>query len=103
MTVTEITSKRGKTADDRAAAVADAGILASLPRRRMRIIPFLITLAAVALAGALGWAMWDAYMGAPWTRDAPCAPMSSRWRRRLPAASSSCPSSTTDTFARAIC
>ena len=39
-------------------------------RRRIRIIPFLITLAAVALAGLLGWAMWGAYMGAPWTRDA---------------------------------
>ena len=24
---------------------------------------------ALAVAGALGWAMWDAYMGAPWTRD----------------------------------
>jgi RND family efflux transporter MFP subunit len=23
----------------------------------------------IAVAGALGWAMWDAYMGAPWTRD----------------------------------
>ena len=32
-------------------------------------IPILITLATVALAGLLGWAMWDAYMGAPWTRD----------------------------------
>ena len=29
----------------------------------------MITLAAVALAVALGWAMWDAYAGAPWTRD----------------------------------
>ena len=33
------------------------------------MIPFLITLATVALAGLLGWAMWNAYMGAPWTRD----------------------------------
>jgi multidrug resistance efflux pump len=32
--------------------------------------PFLITLAAVALAGLLGWAMWGVYMGAPWTRNA---------------------------------
>ena len=23
----------------------------------------------MALAVPLGWAMWDAYMGAPWTRD----------------------------------
>jgi multidrug resistance efflux pump len=36
----------------------------------MRLIPFLITLATVALAGLLGWAMWSVYMGAPWTRNA---------------------------------
>src|SRR5262245_26438186 len=38
--------------------------------RRIRIVPFLITLAAVVLAVFLGWAMWGAYMDAPWTRDA---------------------------------
>jgi len=38
-------------------------------RRRVRIVPLLITLVAVGAAGALGWAMWNAYMGAPWTRD----------------------------------
>ena len=38
------------------------------PRRRLRVGP-LLTLAAVAVAGVLGRAMWDAYMGAPWTRD----------------------------------
>src|SRR6516165_1064325 len=37
--------------------------------RRLRALPFLITLVTVALAGVLGRAMWDAYMGAPWTRD----------------------------------
>ena len=36
---------------------------------RFRIIPLLITLAATAVAGALGWAMWGTYMGTPWTRD----------------------------------
>jgi RND family efflux transporter MFP subunit len=35
----------------------------------LRIIPVLITLAAVAVALPLSWVMWDAYMGAPWTRD----------------------------------
>jgi multidrug resistance efflux pump len=40
------------------------------PRRRLRIFPFLITLFAIALACALGWVTWNAYMGAPWTRDA---------------------------------
>ena len=29
----------------------------------------MITLVAIALAGVLGRAMWNAYMGAPWTRD----------------------------------
>jgi multidrug resistance efflux pump len=38
-------------------------------RPRLRIIPVFITLVTVALAVPLAWAMWDAYMGAPWTRD----------------------------------
>jgi multidrug resistance efflux pump len=37
---------------------------------RFRIVPILITLATVALAVPLGWATWNTYMGAPWTRDA---------------------------------
>jgi RND family efflux transporter MFP subunit len=39
------------------------------PMRALRIFPLMITLAAVAVAVVLGRAMWDAYMGAPWTRD----------------------------------
>src|SRR5262249_20597140 len=39
------------------------------PRRRLQIFPLLITLAVIAVAVVLGRAMWDAYMGAPWTRD----------------------------------
>src|SRR6201981_1442760 len=38
-------------------------------RQRFRIFPLLITLAVIAVAVVLGWAMWGAYMGAPWTRD----------------------------------
>ena len=38
-------------------------------RRRLRIVPLLITLVAIAGAGVSGWATWNAYMGAPWTRD----------------------------------
>src|SRR5262245_56253122 len=38
-------------------------------RRRIRFFPLVITLAAIAVAVVLGRAMWDAYMGAPWTRD----------------------------------
>ena len=77
MTATEIKSKRGKTGDrapsdrdacPRTVSVAEPAARATV-RPRMRIAPVLITLATVALAVLLGWAMWDAYMGAPWTRD----------------------------------
>jgi multidrug resistance efflux pump len=62
-------AKSTKTADER-----DAVWSPDLPARhkvrpRVRIIPVLITLVTVALAVPLGWSMWDAYMGAPWTRD----------------------------------
>jgi multidrug resistance efflux pump len=71
MTVTDVTAKRDKAADD-----LDRGVPSRPPesrtaaRRGMEIRPFLITLAAVALAGLLGWAMWGVYMEGPWTRDA---------------------------------
>jgi multidrug resistance efflux pump len=35
----------------------------------VRVVPLLITLIAVAIGGALTWAMWNTYMGTPWTRD----------------------------------
>ena len=38
------------------------------PRRRLAL-PFIVTAIAVAIAVVLGGAMWNAYMGAPWTRD----------------------------------
>ena len=38
-------------------------------RLRNRIVPILITVGTVALAALLAWAMWEAYMSAPWTRD----------------------------------
>jgi multidrug resistance efflux pump len=38
-------------------------------RRRFHFFPLLITLAVIAVAVVLGGAMWDVYMGAPWTRD----------------------------------
>jgi multidrug resistance efflux pump len=36
---------------------------------RLRALPILLTLIAVALAGVLSWGMWQAYMASPWTRD----------------------------------
>src|SRR5216684_297022 len=44
--------------------------LKSVPeQRRRRALPFIVTAIAVAVAGVFGIAMWNAYMGAPWTRD----------------------------------
>ena len=60
MSATEVVSKHGKFAPEPRSGLG----------RRVRVMPILVTLAAVALAGLLGWAAWDVYMGAPWTRDA---------------------------------
>src|SRR6201990_1654201 len=40
------------------------------PSRGRGVAPVLLTVLIVAIAVLLGLAMWDAYMGAPWTRDA---------------------------------
>ena len=71
MTVTDVTSKRDKAVDylDRDAPSRPPESRTAT-RRSIEIRPFLITSAAVALAGLLGWAMWGVYMEAPWTRDA---------------------------------
>jgi multidrug resistance efflux pump len=71
MTVTEVTSKRDTTADDldRSAPLLPQETRTAT-RRGLGLRPFLITLAAVALAGLLGWAMWRVYIEGPWTRDA---------------------------------
>jgi multidrug resistance efflux pump len=64
------TKSRRETADESSAAVrAPDPPVRETTRRRLRIFPLLITLATVAVAVVLGQAMWDAYMGAPWTRD----------------------------------
>jgi RND family efflux transporter MFP subunit len=36
---------------------------------RIRLAPILITLGTVVVAALLTWEVWQAYMGAPWTRD----------------------------------
>jgi multidrug resistance efflux pump len=38
-------------------------------KSRISVAPILITLGTVAVAALLTWATWQAYMGAPWTRD----------------------------------
>jgi multidrug resistance efflux pump len=69
MADTQTKAKSGKTAADRDATRSPEPLIRETVKRRLRIVPLLITLATVALAVPLGWATWDAYMGAPWTRD----------------------------------
>jgi multidrug resistance efflux pump len=68
MSDTETTSEHSGTADVHVVQFAQPA-----PRKmheaRIRAIPLFITLATAGLAVVLGWAMWEAYMGAPWTRD----------------------------------
>src|SRR5260370_2494360 len=61
-------SERGKSADLRVVSAPQPAARA-MRRIRIRIVPFLITLAATGLAAAFGWATWNAYMETPWTRD----------------------------------
>jgi multidrug resistance efflux pump len=71
MPIAEVTSNRTETGDDHdKTAPSSPPESRAVTRHRIAMGPFLITLAAVMLAGLLGWKMWDAYMGAPWTRDA---------------------------------
>jgi multidrug resistance efflux pump len=39
------------------------------PASRLRAVPVLVTLIGLVLAAIGTWAMWQAYMAAPWTRD----------------------------------
>ena len=70
MAATEVELRRGSAAGDPAIAPVPEPTPPSTPEPpRFRILPVLVTLGAVGLAALLGWAMWDAYLGAPWTRD----------------------------------
>jgi multidrug resistance efflux pump len=69
MADTQTKAKSGKTAADSDDNWSPEPRTLVRVKRRLRIVPLLITLATVALAVPLAWAMWDAYMGAPWTRD----------------------------------
>ena len=64
----------GRPKDEEVAAFSAVPSIAptsgGMRRRRFRVVPYLATLATVSIAAALGWAMWETYMGTPWTRDA---------------------------------
>src|SRR5262249_47664789 len=65
----ETRTKRDAPADRPADVWSSESASRATPRRRLRIVRLLITLAALAVAGVLGRAMWNAYMGTAWTRD----------------------------------
>src|SRR5438309_7076310 len=69
MSEVEAKAKRGAKLDSPAAVWSPEPAPRNPPRRRLRILPLLITLVVIAAAVVLGRAMWDVYMGAPWTRD----------------------------------
>src|ERR1700730_13751671 len=70
MSEVETKAKREAPADAPAAVWSPEPAPRETPRRRrLRVLPLLITLAAIALAVVLGRTLWGAYMGAPWTRD----------------------------------
>ena len=74
MSEVETKSERGKGADLRGKSAEVHVVRPAQPpprttKARIRIVPLLITLATTGIAAVLGWAMWNVYMGAPWTRD----------------------------------
>jgi multidrug resistance efflux pump len=69
MSQIEAKSKPEASKIDREIGWSPDPLAGAAPPRRRRFLAFLITLAVVALAVGLGRAMWDSYMGAPWTRD----------------------------------
>jgi multidrug resistance efflux pump len=68
MSEAENTPERGKSADLHVVDPTEP-TTRTTRTKRIRIVPFLITCVTTGIAIAFGWAMWNAYMAAPWTRD----------------------------------
>ena len=60
MSGVELKANDGKTL----AGIKRGSVLSSI-----RVVPFLVTALAVAVAAVAGWQAWQYYMGSPWTRD----------------------------------
>ncbi len=67
MSASEANSEQGRIVD--LPARRGAGMPRTVSKALIRTIPLLITLTTIAVAVVLGWAMWNTYMGKPWTRD----------------------------------
>ena len=61
--------RRPVTTEMEPAVTPTAPLERAIRPHRRRALPLSITLGAVVIAIALGREMWNAYMGAPWTRD----------------------------------
>jgi multidrug resistance efflux pump len=93
MADTELKSRQDVAPNAPAADRLPTPDLALRRRSRIRILPLLLTLIAIAAAAWLGRAMWDVYMEAPWTRDGTVrayvvtiAPEVADWVVKLPVA-----------------
>jgi RND family efflux transporter MFP subunit len=63
-------AKRGAAVGDRESSwPAEVTVRPAARKSWRRIVPFLLTLAVIAIATPLVWAMWNVYVAAPWTRD----------------------------------
>src|SRR5260370_25887152 len=69
MSEVETEAKREAAGDSPAAGWAADPVGRAAAGGRLGVFALLITLVTIALATGLGLAMWNAYMGAPWTRD----------------------------------
>src|ERR1700719_2198778 len=69
MSQVETEAKREAAGDIPAAVWAPDPAARAVPRRRLRVVPALVTLGSAALAIVLGQAMWRVYVEARWTRD----------------------------------
>lgn len=65
----ETEAKHETPGDDPASVAAAVPQTPASARRRLRFLPLLLTLVAVAVAVPLGRRTWDVYMQTPWTRD----------------------------------
>ena len=68
MSIVELRSEHARKSDARDVPRRSAPERVDI-KSRIRLAPILITLGTVVVAALLTWAMWQAYMGEPWTRD----------------------------------
>jgi multidrug resistance efflux pump len=69
MSETEAQLRPGTAAPEREPPSPPEPLARATARWRWRVLPAALTVLVAALAIMLGWALWNVYMAAPWTRD----------------------------------